>query len=111
MSAGRVLVALLILVGVAGGLVSGSVIYSRLLYLGVLLGVGAWIWTQLLGQSLRVQRSARTLRASLGDVSVEHFEVINMGHLVAPWVEIAAASPVPFSSGSRLLTLVGPRQN
>jgi uncharacterized protein (DUF58 family) len=111
MRAGRILIACLILTGLVGGFVSGSAIYSRLVYLGLLLLVGAWIWTQLIGKNLQVHRNARILRASLGDIFLEHFEITNMGRLVAPWVEVVNESPMPFASGSRLLTLVGSHQN
>jgi uncharacterized protein (DUF58 family) len=110
MNGGRILIALLILVGAGGVLVSGADVYSRMLYLGLLLGCGAGVWTWVVGRYLRVQRSARASRANVGDIFEEYFEVENGSPLLAAWIEVANQSTVPFSSGSRLLTLVGPHQ-
>ncbi len=110
MRAGRILVATLILVGAGGVLINGSSVYSRFLYLGILLGVGSFIWTFFLGRSLGIKRSARVLRANAGDIFEELFEVSNGSRLLAPWVDVANLTRIPFSSGSRLLTMVGGRQ-
>ena len=106
MKAGRTLIALLILVGAAGIVVSGATIYSRLLYLGVLLGAGSWVWTFFIGRSLSLQRSARAQRANVGDIFEERFEVVNGSRWLAPWVEVRNDSSLPYSSGSRILTMV-----
>jgi uncharacterized protein (DUF58 family) len=106
MKAGRTLIALLILVGTAGIVVSGATIYSRLLYLGVLLGAGSWVWTFFIGRSLSLQRSARAQRANVGDIFEERFEVVNGSRWLAPWVEVRNDSSLPYSSGSRILTMV-----
>jgi len=108
--AGRSLVIILILAGLLGIALNGAAIYSRLLYLGALLGIGGWIWTFLLGRSLKFHRSARVLRANVGDIFEERFEIENTGRIFAPWVEVTNESTLPFSSGSRLLTLVNGRQ-
>jgi uncharacterized protein (DUF58 family) len=110
MKAGRTLVLILILVGAGGLVVNGAVIYTRLLYLGILLGLGSWFWTHALGRSLKMQRSARVHRASVGDIFEERFDIFNGSRLFAPWIEVANESALPFSSGSRLLTLVNGRQ-
>jgi uncharacterized protein (DUF58 family) len=110
MKAGRSLVLILILVGIFGVVLTDATIYTRLLYLGLLLGAGSWIWTFLLGRSLRLQRSSRVQRASVGDIFEERFDVVNGSRLFAPWIEIVNESQLPFSSGSRLLTLVNGRQ-
>jgi uncharacterized protein (DUF58 family) len=110
MKAGRTVVLILILVGAGGLVVNGAAIYSRLLYLGILLGLGSWFWTNALGRSLKMQRNARVQRASVGDIFEERFDVVNGSRLLAPWIEVANESALPFSSGSRLLTLVNGRQ-
>jgi len=110
MKAGRTFIAVLILVGLWGIVVSGATIYSRLLYLGILLSVGGWCWTFLLGRSLKFHRSARLQRASVGDIFDERFDIVNGSRFFAPWIEVANDSPLPFASGSRLLTLVNGRQ-
>jgi uncharacterized protein (DUF58 family) len=110
MTSGRWLVLGLILVGFFGLLFTGSTIYIRFFYLGLLLSVASWIWTSVLGRSLTLNRSSRVQRASVGDVFEERFDVINGSRLFAPWIEVANESTLPFSSGSRLLTLVRGKQ-
>jgi uncharacterized protein (DUF58 family) len=110
MNAGRSLVLLLILAGVAGLSVNGAAIYSRLLYLGILLWIGGWFWTHTLGRSLKMQRNARVQRASVGDIFEERFDVVNGSRFLAPWIEVANESALPASAGSRLLTLVNGKQ-
>lgn len=110
MKSGRMFVALLLLVGVAGALITGADIYSRFLYLGGLLVIGNWIWTRWVARGLRVSRSARIQRANVGDFFEEHFEVVNGSRILAPWIEVLNRSRIPYASGSRLLTLVLGRQ-
>jgi uncharacterized protein (DUF58 family) len=110
MKAGRIFVALLFGIGVAGALVTGAAIYSRFLYLSILLVVGFWGWTRWVVSGLRVSRNARVLRANVGDFFEEHFEVVNGSRVIAPWIEVFNRSTIPYASGSRLLTLVLGRQ-
>jgi len=110
MKAGRILVALLILVGAIGALTNGAPIYSRLLYLGILLVVLGYLWIRWVARSLGVHRSARLLRANVGDIFEEHFEVRNNSRLLAPWIEVTNESTMPYASGSRLLTMLGGKQ-
>ena len=67
MKTGRIFVALLSTVGIVGALVTGADIYSRFLYLSILLVVGGWLWTHWVARGLRLSRSARVLRANVGD--------------------------------------------
>jgi uncharacterized protein (DUF58 family) len=110
MKSGRIFVALLLLAGAVGSLVTGADIYSRLLYLGVLLVIVFWGWTYWTARGLRLSRSARTLRANVGDFFEEYFEVVNSSRVLAPWIEVFNQSIVPYASGSRILTLVSGRQ-
>lgn len=110
MKAGRILVALLLLIGAAGAAITGAAVYSRFIYLGLLLGVGGWVWTRWSANGLSLTRSARVLRANVGDIFEEHFEVINKSRVLAPWIEVRNQSAIPFASGSRLLTMVMGRQ-
>lgn len=110
MKSGRILVALLILLGAAGVMVIGAEIYSRLLYLGLLLVAVSVVWTWLVTRPLRVVRQTRVLRAKVGDILEEHFEIHNGSFLLNLWIEVLNESPIPNAAGSRLLTLVGGRQ-
>ncbi|MGE5249463.1 MAG: DUF58 domain-containing protein [Bacteroidota bacterium] len=110
MRATRVLVGILILSGLAGVLISGAKIYSRLLYLGILLVLLSAVWTASVARSLRVERHTRSLRANVGDLLEEHFEIFNGSYLLALWVEVLNETPIPGAAGSRLLTLIGGRR-
>ncbi len=110
MKSGRIFIALLLILGMVGTLVTGADIYSRFLYLGILMGFGSWLWTRWVVRGLRVSRNARVLRANVGDFFEEHFEVVNGSRVLAPWIEVFNQSTIPNASGSRLLTLVPARQ-
>ncbi len=110
MRAGRILIALLLVIGVVGVIITGAAVYSRFIYLSVLLGIGGWIWTRWTANGLRLLRSARVQRANVGDIFEEHFEVVNGSRVLAPWIEVLNQSPIPFASGSRLLTMLMGRQ-
>ncbi len=110
MSGGRTLIAILILVGGAGMLFGGQLIFSRFFYLGLLLILVGWVWTQWIGRSLQFKRHSRLSRVSVGDVFEEHFEVFNQSRLLIPWVEVRNQTKMPFATGSRLLTFVRGKQ-
>jgi uncharacterized protein (DUF58 family) len=110
MRAGRILVALLFVTGLVGGMVTGAAIYSRLLYLSILLGVGSWVWTRWAASGLRLNRYARVQRASVGDIFEENFEVANDSRVLVPWIEVLNQSRIPFAAGSRLLTFITSHQ-
>lgn len=107
MRAGRLLVAILILVGLAGALITGAAVYSRLLFVGALLIVVSALWSWAASRWLRISRNTRTLRANVGDILEEHFEITNGSYLINLWIEVMNESPIPGAAGSRLLTLVG----
>ena len=110
MRSGRIFVALLLLVGGAGAMITGADLYSRFIYLGVLLTIGNWLWVRWVARGLRVTRYARVLRANVGDFFEEHYELMNGSRVVAPWIEIFNRSRIPHASGSRLMSLVLGRQ-
>jgi uncharacterized protein (DUF58 family) len=110
MRAGRILVALLLIVGIVGIVITGAKTYSRLLYLAILLGVGSWIWMRWVASGVRLQRNARVHRANVGDIFEEYFEVVNGSRALAAWIEVLDQTTIPFASGSRVLTLVAGRQ-
>lgn len=110
MKSARLFIGLLILGGAVGVLVNGAPIFSRFLYLGVLLSFVGWAWTRLTVRAVRVTRHARMSRATVGDVFEENFELVNQGLLIVPWIEVKNESPIPFAAGSRLLTNVAGKQ-
>jgi uncharacterized protein (DUF58 family) len=108
--ASRWYVAGLILVGVTGRIVTGLLVYLRLAYLGILLLVGAAIWTIASISGIRLRRNTRTLRASMGDVFEEHYEIRKDTWLGCPWLEVINQSNLPKAAGSRVFTRIGPHQ-
>lgn len=110
MKTGRILVALMFLVGGIGSLVSGEAVYTRLLYLSLLTALAALLWTRLSLAGLKVQRHARLQKASAGDVFEEHFEIYNSSPLISLGTEIVNESTLPGAAGSRVLTRIGGRR-
>src|SRR5262245_1441164 len=109
-NSGRILVALLILGGLLGSLISGSAFYSHLLYIGLILLVVSWLWTNLVARSLRLHRFADFNRARVGDIFKEHYEIYNAGRFLGLWVEMFNETTLPAAAGSRLLTMLRPHE-
>jgi uncharacterized protein (DUF58 family) len=107
---GRILVFLILGVGAVGTLVNGGTVYVRLLYLGTLLILVSALLTSLAMRGIKVERQARALRGSVGDIFEEHFEIWNDSLLPKLWLEIANESNIPHATGSRILTFIRPHQ-
>jgi len=107
---GRVFVLLIIIVGGVGTAVNGADFYVRLLYLGALLLVLAWLLTALSLRGVTAERRARANRAAVGDVFEEHFEISNNSRLTKFWLEVYNETTIPHASGSRVLTILRGRQ-
>lgn len=105
----RVVIALLALSLLAGA-TSGAQLYYRLSYLWSFLLVGSWIWSKLVLQGIRFKRTARTLRAQVGQIFEERFEIDNPGWLPRPLISIRNESPLPGSQGSRVFSLIEGRR-
>jgi uncharacterized protein (DUF58 family) len=104
---GRILAALLFVSGLVGVLVGAGELYTRFLYVALLLITVSWTWTQFSLRGVTADRRARSLRASVGDIFEEHFEVINRSRFGKLWVELINESDMPNAAGSRLLTMLG----
>jgi uncharacterized protein (DUF58 family) len=107
---GRILVLILLIAGGVGTAVTGNVVYVRLLYLSVLLVEIAWLSSMFALRGIKVDRQARSLRASVGDIFEEHFEIHNTSHIPKLWLEVANESGIPHATGSRVLTFVRAKQ-
>ncbi len=110
MNVGRVFVALMISAGLLGSYLGGADFYARLAVLGILLVVGARLWVWLVARSIRLNRVPEFLRASVGDIFKEQYEIVNSSRLPGGWVELYNEMPLPSVSGSRLLTRLQPRE-
>jgi uncharacterized protein (DUF58 family) len=107
---GRILVLIMLIVGVVGTAVTGSVMYIRLLYLSALLIAIAWLTSMFALRGVKVERHARSLRASVGDIFEEHFEISNTSRIPKLWLEVANESNIPHATGSRVLTFLRAKQ-
>ena len=106
----RWLLAGIILFGLGGWAVTGLMLYARMAYLGLLLVVVSGVWAAISMRGIRLNRQARILRTSMGDVFEEHFEVRNVTWPACLWLEIINESNLPMAGGSRLVTGIGPHQ-
>jgi uncharacterized protein (DUF58 family) len=109
----------LLLLIVSGGaayftpLVSGvptPVFFTRLVYLCLILLVFGYVWAVYSTRGLTLVREARILRQQVGQVFEERFRVSNLFPFLRLWVEVRDDSQLPGSAGSRVLSLIGPRQ-
>ena len=110
MTPGRIFVFLLLVVGGVGTVVTGGIVYVRLFYLSALLILIAWLSSAFALRGIQVERQARSLRASVGDIFEEHFEVSNTSRIPKLWLEVANQSNMPFATGSRILTFLRAKQ-
>jgi uncharacterized protein (DUF58 family) len=110
MTLGRVVVVLLVVVGAAGTAIGGASFYPHMLYLGLVLAIGARLWVSVLARSIRMSRRPDFWRASVGDIFKEQYEVQNRSRLPGGWAEVYNEMPVPGAAGSRLLTRLNPRE-
>jgi uncharacterized protein (DUF58 family) len=106
----RWLLAVMILGSLAGWILTGLMIYARLAYLGILLLVGGAIWTILSINGIQLNRYTRTLRASMGEVFEEHYEIKKEKWPGCAWLEVLNQSTLPKAAGSRLLTRINAHQ-
>ncbi|MEP7135026.1 MAG: DUF58 domain-containing protein [Chloroflexota bacterium] len=110
MTPGRIFVLLILAVGGVGSVVNGAPFYIRILYLGVLLIALAWLLTIFSLRGIKVERKARSLRAAVGDIFEEHYEIINSSFIPKLWLEISNETTMPHATGSRVITLLRGRQ-
>jgi uncharacterized protein (DUF58 family) len=108
--AARWLLAIVILGSLVGWILTGLMIYARLAYLAILLMGGALIWTVLSINGVRLTRNTRTLRASMGEVFEEHYEIKKDKWPGSLWLEVLNQSTLPKAAGSRLLTRINAHQ-
>jgi uncharacterized protein (DUF58 family) len=97
-------------VGAIGTAVSGGAVYVRILYVSLLLVLLAWLLTIPSLRGIQVERQARSLRATVGDIFEEHFEVSNTSRLPKLWLEVANETTIPHATGSRVLTFLRAKQ-
>lgn len=110
MTTGQKVVLALFALSLLAGLATGGKLYYRLSVFWALLFFGSWLWSFFSLKGLHFKRSARTLRAQVGQIFEERFEVQNLNRFPRLWVEVNDQSPLPGADGSRVLTMIRGRQ-
>jgi uncharacterized protein (DUF58 family) len=77
MTTGQKVVLFLLALSIIAGLATGGKLYYRLTVFWALLLFGSWFWSLFSLRNLHFKRSARTLRAQVGQIFEERFEVQN----------------------------------
>ncbi len=106
MTTGQRVILILLALSVAGGVATGGKIYYRLAVFGALLFFGSWLWSQYSLRGLKFQRNARTLRAQVGQIFEERYELENNSRLPRLWLEVLDESLLPGADGSRVVTMI-----
>lgn len=106
--AGRAALLALLALGVFGWAVSGADFLLKLTYLAAFLLIGSALWARQALHGIQLRRTARNLRATVGEIVEERFDVVNRSRWPCLWLEVRNQSPLPFAGGSRLLTNLGP---
>jgi uncharacterized protein (DUF58 family) len=111
MTTGQKVVLALLVLSLIAGIATGGTLYYRLALFWILLFFGSWLWSSLSIRSLSFNRSARTLRAQVGQIFEERFEVQNLNRFPRLWLEIRDQSTLPGSDGSRVITMLRGKQD
>ncbi len=102
----RVFFVLLLIIGLAGMATTGSALYVRLTYVSAAVLALSFLWMRFALTGIHVQRRARSLRASVGDMFEETFEVKNTGRFPRLYLEVFNESDIPHAAGLRILTWI-----
>lgn len=111
MTIGQRIVLILLGLSLLGGVVTGAQIYYRLGYVWILFYLGNWAWSFFSLRRLLIRRTARTLRATLGQIFEERFDLTNELRLPRLWVEVRDESALPGSQASQVFTHLGGRES
>jgi uncharacterized protein (DUF58 family) len=93
-----------------GGIITGSQLYFRMSYVWMLFFVGNWVWSFYSLRGVGISRKARTVRAQLGQVFEERFELHNYSLLPRMWLEVRDESTIPGLRTSQVFTQIGGRE-
>ena len=110
MTTGQKVVLVLLALCLLAGLATGGRLYYRLSIFWAVLFFGSWLWSLFSLRGLQFKRSARTLRAQVGQIFEERFEVQNLNRFPRLWIEIRDLSTLPGTDGSRVLMMIRGRQ-
>ncbi len=110
MTTGQRVVLVLLGFCLLGGVITGAPIYYRLAYVWLLVFLGNFAWAAVSLRGVKLDRSARMLRAQLGQVFEERFDIYNDSRIPKLWLEVRDESPLPGSLASQVFTQIGGKQ-
>lgn len=97
-------------VGVVLAISTRILLFSRFVFLLILVLGVCYLWTILSGLGIRIERNSRVIRQQVGQVFEEHFRIISRFPILRLWVEVIDQGNLPGKSGSRVLSWIGARQ-
>lgn len=106
MTTSRRVVLLLLAASLVAALSTGTSLYYRFTYFFGLMLLASWIWSKLALRGIKLARSTRTVRAQVGQIFEERFDLQNQLALPRLWVEVRDDSSLPGSEGSRVLSMI-----
>lgn len=109
-SSARVILILLIVTAVAM-VITGSVIFSHLVYLWLFLLLGNWLFSFMSLRGVSIEREPFTNRSQVGQVFEERFQINVRGGSPRLWLEVRDESTLPGNQGSRVLTWLSGNQS
>ena len=106
MTTSRRVVLLLFALSLVAAMSTGTRLYYRFTYFFGLMLLGTWIWSKLALRGLHLVLTARTVRAQVGHIFEERFDLQNQIAIPRLWVEVRDSSNLPGSEGSRVLSMI-----
>mgnify|MGYP001030112307 FL=1 len=110
MTTGQKVLLVLLAISLIAGFSTGGGLYYRLSILWALLILIAWVWSAISLRGLKVSRTARTVRAQVGQIFEERFDIHNPSIFPRLWLEVLDSSTLPGTDGSRVVTMIQRKQ-
>jgi len=104
------IVLILLAVSLFAGAATGNQLYYQFAYLWLFVFVGSWLWSVLSLRNVNVRRTAKALRAQVGQIYEERYDLEINDSLPRLWIEVRDESNLPGTEGSRVLTMIRGRQ-
>ncbi|MCL4877809.1 MAG: DUF58 domain-containing protein [Anaerolineae bacterium] len=101
---------MLIIVCLVAGFVTGKSFFFNLVYVFVLLLIGAFFWSWAAVNWVRVGRQTPARRAQVGRIFDEHFRVQNTAIFPKLWLEVRDHSTLPNHNASHVVPTMFPAQ-
>jgi len=91
---------------ITGIMMTQERIYYHVVNLIVILIIISWIWAFLSIRGIQIHRFSRVSRQQVGQLFDETIEVFNQYPIARLWLEVRDKTPLPGSSGSRILSWI-----